>query len=167
MSHNCYYWQYQEYTSVFQVKWFLILVWCTCECVCVYVTYNLVFYVCQQWWVSRQWFKGLHRHAQFTRQLCTELPWWATVKPWLLSFREAVLWTCRTEWVCINIHAVYSEWLICEEFVMGILCWLFVWGWQHCAAWGVLAWVRSLCQTAGQGRGWRTHEEQGSTIIIR
>lgn len=135
-------------------------------CLCVYAT-HLVFYVCQQWWVSRQWSRGLYRHGQFTRQLCTELPWWATVKPWLLSFREAVLWTCRTEWVCFEIHAFDSEWLICEDFVMGTPCWLFVWGRQHCAARAVLARVRSLCQTAAQGRGWPTHEEQGTIVCVR
>lgn len=39
-------------------------------------------------------------------------------------------------------------------------------GWQHCTAWGVLAWFLPVCQTANQGRRWCTHQEQGRTTIL-
>lgn len=130
-------------------------------------THNPVLFVCQQWWVSRQWSTCLHRHARawVTGQLCTELPRWATVMPWLLSFREAVLWTCRTEWVDVHTCILIQSGWCNASSLWWEYCVRSVWGRQHCAAWGVLARVLSLCQTAGEGRSWRTHPKQGRTII--
>lgn len=59
----------------------------------------------QQWWVNRPWSTSPHHPARprVTRRPCTEPPRWGTVRPWLLWFRGAVLWTCRTGWVLTEL----------------------------------------------------------------